>query len=443
MRIFIDCSLINFAAQPTGIPRVVARYVEEGYAWAARTGIEVVPVLTTAAGLLPVLPLPGRNPPEYLRRQVRDRAFDPAFAARQKHHVDSAAFHFQAALQELGAPPMPEECNEAARHAMHRLITQFGESEMANAIAPVPGDVLFCPAYWHDVPPANFRQLADAGVKVVTLVHDILPVTHGKFYQAPWKYQFEAALVEAIRHSAMLFAVSRFTADSIVEFAARKGLGAVSVEVAHNGYEPLAAGAVGEAIASGAFSPLVRRGKLTGLLRDRNPFIMVGTLEPKKGHIPAIRSFEKLWDAGLDRPLVVIGRKGWMERPVVEAVEKSPYYKDRLFWFDNLDDVDLALAYRHARGLIFASYAEGFGIPMVEALANNCPLVVLDMPVAREVAGEHGLFFADFSEFASHVVRLDGDEGFAAARAAITGFAWPGWPEIAGQVFDRLAASAP
>lgn len=439
MRIFIDCSHVDFTGQPTGIPRVVRQYVEEGYAWAAKSGVPVVPVVATAMGLVPVWPHPGRNPPDYLAAMAPAPAAISADNPSARDHVDAAAFHLQAALRELGAPTLARECYEAANTAFQTVLKTHAPSASHHAIAAGEGDVLFCPAYWHDVPPAHYQRLKARGVRIVTLVHDILPVTHARFYESPWKEAFAENLTQAIRHSDALFAVSHFTAASIREFAARRGLGDVEVAVSHNGFDRLGGPAFGAEIAAGRFSPLVRRRAAYDLLRDRAPFLMVGTLEPKKGHIPVIRSFEALWAAGLDRPLVIIGRKGWMEQPVVEVIENSPYFLDRLFWFDDFDDVDLAFAYHHARALVFGSYAEGFGIPMIEALSAGCPLIAYDTPVSREVAGEYGLFYEGFAAFAAHIVRLDGPAGQSQAKAAIAGFSWPAWPEVVAQLFERLA----
>lgn len=431
MRIFIDCSKVDFSRQPTGIPRVVLQYIECGYRWAAQHGVQVIPVVTAPEGLIAVRPAPGAGAPEWLR-ELADGT--PAVAATAPS-LQLAAFHLQSALVAANLTPSAGRCDAEIHAAFSRIC--------ADASLPVfdvgPGDVLFCPAYWHDVPPQQFRALQRRGCKIATLVHDVLPITFSKFYQAPWKYEFEANLLAAMRNSDALFAVSDYTANSMHELAQRKGIGGVTVDVAYNGYHPLVSVQTMEKIASGQFQPVLRSAQRYDLIARTQPFLMVGSVEPKKGHIPTIRSMEALWNAGFERPLIIVGRKGWLEESVVHAIRTSPYLHEKLYWFEDFDDLDLAFAYHHCRGLIFSSFAEGFGIPMIEALSARRPVVAYDTPINREVLGAYGLIFDDFRSFADHVLRLDDDTGFAAECESISSFHWPHWEDVTFKLFSTLA----
>ena len=70
MRIFIDTNLVDFRRQPTGIPRVVLKYIEAGYEWGRANNVDVVPVIATESGLYPVTPLPGKAPPPSTARYL-------------------------------------------------------------------------------------------------------------------------------------------------------------------------------------------------------------------------------------------------------------------------------------------------------------------------------------------------------------------------------------
>ncbi len=431
MKLFIDCSYIDFSRQPTGIPRVVLQYIERGYQWSEQTGIEVVPVVISAAGLMPVRPAPGANPPKYVRDLGGPLGMPNGAAARS---LEKSAFHLQAALLNAGADVSGTQCAAAINHA-------FGAMMNGADCPPVPiskGDVLFCPAYWHDVPPDLFWGLQRQGCNIVTLVHDVLPITYKRFYQSPWKEQFEDHLMQHLRHADAVYAVSGYTARSIAEIAERKGLLNRSIDVAHNGYAPLVGDALAAKITSGHFSPVIQKGLAYDIINTHQPYVMVGSVEPKKGHIPTIKSFEALWEAGFDRSLVVIGRKGWLEQSVVFTIEQSSFYGKKLFWFQDFDDVDLFYAYQHSRGLIFASYAEGFGIPMVEAMRCGLPVVAYDTPVNREVLGEHGLFFDGFAELAEHLLNLEDQDKYAAIRQSIDAYTWPSWSEVVPAFFNKL-----
>ena len=89
---------------------------------------------------------------------------------------------------------------------------------------------------------------------------------------------------------------------------------------------------------------------------------------------------------------------GWTSKSSI-GLRVRPISETKLFWFDDLDDVDLYLAYRESRALIFSSYAEGFGIPMVEAAMSRLPMICYDTAVAREVSGDFGLYYSSFRNF--------------------------------------------
>ncbi|HEY0793148.1 MAG TPA: glycosyltransferase family 1 protein, partial [Chthoniobacterales bacterium] len=128
-------------------------------------------------------------------------------------------------------------------------------------------------------------------------------------------------------------------------------------------------------------------------LRERPCFLMVGTVEPRKGHRQALSAMERLWAAGADVNLVMIGKQGWMMETFAETVRQSPEYGRRLFWPQAISDEVLEHVYRGSRALLAASYGEGFGLPLIEAAHYGLPIIARDLPVFREVAGEHAFYF--------------------------------------------------
>ncbi len=215
------------------------------------------------------------------------------------------------------------------------------------------------------------------------------------------------------------------------------------MEVIHNGFDHLVEDEeLRQSIDQGTDGLSARRRKYFEFFSSHHPYLMVGTIEPKKGHVPTIESFETLWSGGLDRNLVLVGRRGWLDEQVLNRIENSPYFGTKLFWFDDLDDVDLYLAYRESRALIFSSYAEGFGIPMVEAAMSKLPMICYDTPVAREVSGEFGLFYSNFSEFAGLINSMENDEAHDEQRKKLEGFQWPSWRETGFSLFEYLRTSA-
>lgn len=440
MRIFVDCSYVDFSRQPTGIPRVVLKYVEVGYDWGAQHGVDVVPVVTTEKGLFPVRPLPGEGPPPNVQRYVKPNVENLPNGSAAVGNLRKAEDALAAALIDAGSPLAVDKVSSSVAALFSQLAS--GADELLQ-IAVQPGDIIFYPAYWHDIPPKHIKALQQAGAKVYILVHDILPITFGKFYHAPWRYEFADNLLEACSYADGLFAVSSYTARSVEEYGRANGAAVKRIQVSHNGFDPLIEDPELRCqLDSPDYRiPLAKR-KTYDFFTEHQPYLIVGTIEPKKGHIPAIKAFEALWNRGLSRPLVLIGRTGWMEAEVVRTIRSSLWFEEKLFWFDHLSDADLYWAYRHSRALIFASYAEGFGIPLIEAAQAGLPALCFDTEVAREVASDSALFYANAEQFWRHILELEEDFRWQEERDRLTDYHWPSWNEIGNRLFDRLSAEA-
>ncbi|MCK8097409.1 glycosyltransferase family 1 protein [Pseudoalteromonas sp. 1CM17D] len=120
--------------------------------------------------------------------------------------------------------------------------------------------------------------------------------------------------------------------------------------------------------------------------KTRPTFLMVGTIEPRKGQYYALKAFEQLWDRGVDVNLIIIGKAGWNTKMLQVTLENHPEKNKRLFWREDVSDAGLAAAYDEADVLIMTSYLEGFGLPVVEAGRTSCPVILADLPVFHEVS---------------------------------------------------------
>lgn len=128
-------------------------------------------------------------------------------------------------------------------------------------------------------------------------------------------------------------------------------------------------------------------------LGKRPTILMVGTIEPRKGHAVTVAAFDELWRQGIDVNLVIVGRKGWMMESFINGVVKHPEHGKRLLWLNGIDDQHLETIYSRSSALLAASEGEGFGLPLIEAARHGLPIIARDIPVFREVAGRHAYFF--------------------------------------------------
>lgn len=122
--------------------------------------------------------------------------------------------------------------------------------------------------------------------------------------------------------------------------------------------------------------------------------LMVGTIEPRKGHPDVLEAFERLWTAGDQTKLVIAGKQGWKVETFMQRLQTHPEASKRLHWLDSPSDELLQELYQHCNGLIMASKGEGFGLPIIEAAYFNKPMLVRDIPVFREIAGDTASYFS-------------------------------------------------
>ncbi|WP_186372039.1 glycosyltransferase [Yersinia vastinensis] len=145
-----------------------------------------------------------------------------------------------------------------------------------------------------------------------------------------------------------------------------------------------------------------KKNQTASLVDKKITFLMVGTLEPRKGHLQVLEAFDILWNKGIDVNLIIVGKEGWLQLPnelrrtipnIVSKLKKHSELNHHLFWFDHVDDNELNSIYSSSSALIFASEAEGFGLPLIEAARKSLPLIIRDISVFREIVGENAFYF--------------------------------------------------
>jgi glycosyltransferase involved in cell wall biosynthesis len=114
--------------------------------------------------------------------------------------------------------------------------------------------------------------------------------------------------------------------------------------------------------------------------------LMVGTLEPRKNHLNVLEAIARGGRSDLP-PLVIVGRKGWEWRAIVDAAQPL-VDSGRVIILDYVDDQTLPSLYAGAMVSLYPSWYEGFGLPVLESLAAGIPIVASDIPSSREVAGD-------------------------------------------------------
>lgn len=280
------------------------------------------------------------------------------------------------------------------------------------------------------------------GVKVWFLLHDLLPVLMPQFFPEGTSCGHQKWLSLICRFDGII-CVSKNVADQLNTWlrhdcADIKTM--LRIEWYHHGADILRT-APSTGFPDGAEQVL-------STIRGRPTFLMVGTIEPRKGHLQTIAAFELLWAKGVDVNLVIVGHEGWKLVPdiqrrtiprIVSTLRQHPERGERLFWLDGISDEYLEVIYEASSCLIAASEGEGFGLPLIEAAQHGLPVLARDIPVFREVAGEHATYFSglDAADLAEAVQGWLED----AQRERIpdpTSITWHTWQEAARRIARHL-----
>ena len=261
-----------------------------------------------------------------------------------------------------------------------------------------PGDVFISLDLNHTVPREHeglYQQWRNRGVGVYFVVYDLLPVRLPHCFPP----EAEAAHTDWLAVVAQVdgaLCISQTVADDLRAWLdeqstkARPSLQVTAFPMGHDIENSVPTRGLPE-----------EAGQTMAHLAARPSFLMVGTVEPRKGHAQALAAFEQLWALGLDVNLAIVGKQGWMVESLVDNLRGHKENGQRLFWLEGISDEYLERVYNIAAGLIAASEGEGFGLPLIEAARHGLPIIARDIPVFREVAGPYATYFANTLQPAS------------------------------------------
>jgi glycosyltransferase involved in cell wall biosynthesis len=117
---------------------------------------------------------------------------------------------------------------------------------------------------------------------------------------------------------------------------------------------------------------------------------MLGTVEPRKNHWLMLQIWRRLIERhGANAPrLILIGQRGWECENVVDLLERCEILRGFVEEHSTCTDAVVASYLHHAQALLFPSFAEGYGMPLIEALSLGTPVIASDLPAFREIAGD-------------------------------------------------------
>ena len=213
------------------------------------------------------------------------------------------------------------------------------------------------------------RGLRARGVRPIFMVHDLIPITHPEFCRPGEREKHWRRMHNVLRLSCAIVTNSEDTLASLTVFSKRVSLPMPPALVA-----PLAPGL-------SRVSPAARPIK-------EPYFVVLSTIEPRKNHAMLLHLWRRLREElGENAPrLVIIGQRGWECENVVDLLERSELLRGYVFELPRCNDTDLASYLHHSQALLFPSFVEGYGMPLIEALAAGVPVLASNLGVFREFA---------------------------------------------------------
>lgn len=254
-------------------------------------------------------------------------------------------------------------------------------------------------------------RLAGRSITSAAVLHDILPITDPQWFPPESVDRFTRWFDAHVAADSVLIAVSNATADAAAERVGRRP------SVMRMGVDP------------GPTST----GSDTAAATGRSGVMMVGTVEPRKGHALLLDALDLV---GPGAPVVdVVGRLGWVDPALIDRLEAHPQVR----WHRGADDRRVDELWASTGLLLQPTLAEGYGLPVVEALRRGVAVAASDLPVMREAARDQATFVAqDPAAWAEVISRFSADPPAWPQPESIT---WPTWDDSADDVIAALRAA--
>lgn len=236
------------------------------------------------------------------------------------------------------------------------------------------------------------RRLKRERARLICMVHDLIPITHPEYARPGGSARHHARMLTIARHASGIITNSRATRASLMARYAET-----------IGHRP---------VRSIPLAPSAMPAEVRNDRTARPYFVALGTIEPRKNHLLLLSVWRSLVERlGPDHTphLLLVGRRGWENENVIDLLERCEALHGVVIERSRLPDAELRHLIGGARALLMPSFAEGFGLPVAEALAAGVPVIASDLPAHREAGGA----------VPDYLDPLDG----AAWRTAIIGYA--------------------
>jgi len=278
--------------------------------------------------------------------------------------------------------------------------------------------------------PGHAAWIRRTGVRPVYFLHDLIPLTHPEYCRPGEPSKHLERMQALLSLGQGVIGNSQETLAELARFAnAHRDSVVPPSLVAPLGITPA--------------------GQDAAMPRMATPyFVTVGTIEGRKNHLLLLNLWAEMARSlgPLCPQLVIIGQRGWECEQAIDMIERCAAIQGHVVELPRCSDVELAAYMRGARALLFPSFVEGYGLPLVEALACGTPVIASDLGVFRELAGDIPDYLSPLDGLGWRDRILDYAEPDSPSRAAqiarLEGWTPPSW-DAHFSLVDRWLAQMP
>ena len=268
------------------------------------------------------------------------------------------------------------------------------------------------------------RMVERSGALFVPLVHDLIPLELPEYVPPPWTGQHRARLRTIARYADGIISNSQSTTASLSPYVPNLPIATVPLGIRPLSPHPAPA-------------------------RAHPYFVMVGTIEPRKNHLMILHLWRRIvQELGPAAPhLFIIGRRGWENEQIIDLLERSADIRQHVFETGMIPDGEMSRLVAGARALLMPSFAEGYGLPVAEALSLGVPVLCSDIGAHREVGKSvpEWLDPLDGMGWMRAILDYAAPDSLASAAQCVRlqGWAVPDWRSHVATVLEFVAGLEP
>ncbi|EET2715203.1 glycosyltransferase family 4 protein, partial [Escherichia coli] len=212
-------------------------------------------------------------------------------------------------------------------------------------------------------------------LRIIFYLHDIIPIDYPEYVRIGDDKNHEKRVSAMANFSDAILVNSNYTKNRFLSFCDKKQYRHPPVHISYIGVED-------------SFVRLLQKSNTseTGIKISKNYFVTVSTIEPRKNHLMLLQIWREMIEHKVENipQLIILGKRGWNVDNVLDFLERSPSLKSYVIELSGVSDKQLVDILRNAKGMLFPSFVEGWGMPLVEALAMKIPVICSDIEAFRE-----------------------------------------------------------